>query len=192
MGKLYQVTTQPTLKMYRQLNKMNLQRSISLKFFLVLSCMLGVFGVFSIVRFALDTSSGGLVKGIFGLLINISFVTFYFKGHELLAEKSMRLQGKDAYLEVFLIFYDDRVNVKTLKTKGSIPLSCVNRLYEDNQYYYISYDKKNVTKSYIVVDKDGFTLGDSIDFKKFILNKISYNKKNSGKLKSINKIDKKI
>ncbi|MCC8068446.1 MAG: YcxB family protein [Ruminococcus sp.] len=187
-NKLFQVTTQPTLKMYKKLNKMNSQRSISLRFFLVLSCMLGVFGVYSIVRYILDTSVGGLGKGIFGILINIAFVVFYLKGHELLAEKSMRMQGKDAYLEIFSTFYDDRVNVRTSKTKGSIPLKCINRLYEDNQYYYLSYDNKNVAKSYIVIDKDGFTLGDSMAFKEFINKKISLNRENRKKMKKLNRI----
>lgn len=189
-NKLFQITTQPTLKMYKQLNKMNSQRSVSLKFFLMLSCILGVFGIYSIVRYILDTSLGGLGKGIFGLLINIAFVTFYLKGHELLAEKSMRMQGKDAYLEIFSTFYEDKVNVRTSKTKGTISLSSINRMYEDNQYYYLSYDNKNVTKSYIVIDKDGFTLGSSVDFKEFINKRISFNRENSKKMKKKNNINK--
>jgi hypothetical protein len=147
-----------------------------------------VFGVYSIVRYILDTSVGGLGKGIFGVLINVAFVTFYLKGHEMLAEKSMRMQGKDAYLEIFSTFYEDRVNVRTSKTKGTIKLSNINKLYEDNQYYYLSYDKNNVAKSYIVVDKDGFTLGDSLKFKEFINNKISSNKENARKMKKDNNI----
>lgn len=190
-SKLFQITTQPTLKMYRQLNKMNSQRSVSIRFFLVLSCILGIFGVYSIVRYILDTSVGGLGKGIFGVLVNIAFVVFYLKGHELLAEKSMRMQGKDAYLEIFVTFYDDRVNVKTAKTKGSIKLSNINGMYEDNQYYYLSYDNKNIAKSYIVIDKDGFTLGNFADFKDFIQKKISYNKANDKKIKKDNRIKRK-
>jgi hypothetical protein len=147
-----------------------------------------VFGIYSIVRYILDTSVGGLGKGIFSILINIAYVIFYLKGHELLAEKSMRMQGKDAYLEIFSTFYEDRVNVRTSKTKGTIKLSSINRLYEDNQYYYLSYDKNNVAKSYIVVDKDGFTLGDSLKFKEFINNKISSNKENAKKMRKDNNI----
>jgi hypothetical protein len=147
-----------------------------------------VFGIYSIVRYILDTSVGGLGKGIFSILINVAYVIFYLKGHELLAEKSMRMQGKDAYLEIFSTFYEDRVNVRTSKTKGTIKLSSINRLYEDNQYYYLSYDKNNVAKSYIVVDKDGFTLGDSLKFKEFINNKISSNKENAKKMRKDNNI----
>lgn len=147
--------------------------------------------MYSIVKYALDTSMGGLGKGIFGILVNIAFIIFYLKGHELLAEKSMRMQGKDAYLEIFVTFYEDRVNVKTSKTKGSIKLSSINAIYEDNQYYYLSYDNKNIAKSYIVIDKDGFTLGNSNDFKDFIQKKISYNKTNQKKIKKDNRIKRK-
>jgi hypothetical protein len=100
----------------------------------------------------------------------------------------MRLQGKQAYLEIFSTFYEDRVNVRTSNTKGTIKLSSINKLYEDSQYYYLSYDDKNVTKSYLVVDKLGFTLGDPESFKEFITQKISQNKDNSKKMKKDNKL----
>jgi hypothetical protein len=100
----------------------------------------------------------------------------------------MRLQGRQAYLEIFSTFYEDRVNVRTANTKGTIKLSSINRLYEDSQYYYLSYDDKNVTKSYLVVDKLGFKLGDPDSFREFITQKIAYNREYSKKMKKDNKL----
>lgn len=169
MKRLFKITTQPTFKMYSRLNKMNMQHSKSLIGLLIVSCIFGILGVYSLIK-------GSIVKGIFGILVNVSFIWFYLKGHELLTEKSMKEMGKKAYLEIFSTFYEDKVTIKTDKTKGSIPLSSINRLYEDNQYFYISYNKENIRKSYIVIDKDGFTLGNKEDFKDFIIKTIEENK----------------
>lgn len=177
MKRLFKITTQPTFKMYKQLNKMNMQHSKSLIVLLVISCVFGLLGIYSIVRYILGDTSAMLIKGIFGVLVNTIFVIFYLKGHELLTEKSMKEMGKKAYLEIFSTFYDDKVTIQTDKTKGSVAYSYFNKLYEDNQYYYISYSKQNIQKSYIVVDKDGFTLGNKQDFKKFIIKIIEDNKK---------------
>lgn len=181
MKKLYQVTTQPTFKMYKQLNRMNMQRSKSLIALLVISFIFGILGIYSILKYILGDATIVLVKGIFGALVNVAFVVFYLKGHELLTEKSMKEMGKKAYLEIFTTFFEDKVTIKTNKTKGSIPLSCINKLYEDNQYYYISYNRKNINKSYIVIDKDGFTLGNKEDFKRFITETITNNKSKKSK-----------
>jgi hypothetical protein len=143
--------------------------------------MFGVLGIYNIVSYALDNSSGSLGRGIFGVLVNVAFVAFYLKGHELLTEKSMQEMGKKAYLETFTTFYDDKISIKTDKTRGVIKLSSLNGLYEDNQYYYISYNKQNLTKSYLVVDKDGFTLGNKDDFKPYVKRTIEVNKKSKGK-----------
>lgn len=186
MKRLFCITTQPTLKMYRQLNKMNVQRFISMKVLVAVSCIFGVMGVLSIINY--NTISHGISKGILSILINVAVVLFYFKGHELLAEKSMRLQGKDAYLEIYYTFYDDRVNVRTKNTKGSIPTKRINGIREDSQYYYISYDKVNMAKSYIVIDKDGFTLGDKLAFKDYIIDLIRKNKAEAKILRKSNSL----
>ena len=174
MKKLFQNTVQPTFKMYAALNKMNIRRSISMKVIFAFAVIIAVWGVINLFMSGISFKSVAVC--ILCIFVAVSYVVFYFCGHNMLTLKSINMQGKNAYLEFNVYVYDKKIEVKSSKTKGFVDLKFCNRLYEDNQYFYISYNRKNIAKSFIVLDKDGFSLGSPDKFREFISDVIKNNK----------------
>lgn len=99
---------------------------------------------------------------LFFFLIYRFLYPYYKIGKEF---KSNKIQNN---LVNYYFFYDKFFKVKNQLGSSKIKYHKLHRVYENGNYFYLYLDDTNA----FIIDKCGFTIGDSETFKKFIKNKV--------------------
>lgn len=68
------------------------------------------------------------------------------------------------------IFYDKKIIIKNINGKDELKYHKLYKVYENKNAFYLYLDKNNT----LIVQKDGFKIGTSKDFKNFIKKKVKF------------------
>lgn len=102
------------------------------------------------------------------LLASVVFLLFYFKGHVVVSaminKNLVALHGESPQFTAK--FYNDKLENTTSHSNITIEYGKINKIIETKNMYILI-----IAKQYIILLKNGFTIGDSNIFKSFIRTK---------------------